>query len=58
MLDELLAAMRRYDRVDMAYKSGVSIHTINRLMSGADSNPTIKTVEALRKYCDEQERVK
>lgn len=58
MLDELLAAMRRHDRVDMAYKSGVSIHTINRLMSGADSNPTIKTVEALRKYCDEQESVK
>lgn len=58
MLDELLAAMRRYDRVNMAYKNGMSIHTINRLMSGADSNPTIKTVEALRKYCDEQERVK
>lgn len=55
MLDDLLEAMRKHDRVEMAYKSGVSIHTINRLMCGQDKNPTIKTVEALRKFCDEKE---
>lgn len=51
MLDDLLEVMRKHDRVEMAYKSGVSIHTINRLMCGQDKNPTIKTVEALRKFC-------
>lgn len=55
MLDELILDMRKHDRVEMSYKSGVSIHTINKILSGSMTNPTIKTVGALRKFCDEKE---
>lgn len=58
MLDELILDMRKHDRVEMSYKSGVSIHTINKILSGRMINPTIKTVGALRKFCDEKENGK
>lgn len=50
MLEELINDLRGYDRVEVSYKSGVSIQTLNAIMSGANTNPTIRTVEALRSF--------
>lgn len=56
MLEELIKAMKPYDRVEIAYKSGVSIQTINNLFSGAMKNPTIGTLEAIHNFIKEKEK--
>ena len=35
MLEELIAELRKHDRAEISYKSGVSLGTINHLLSGA-----------------------
>lgn len=52
MLDELIAELKKYDRAEIAYKSGVSLSTLNNIMSGFSTNPTIKTVQMLRDFLD------
>ena len=58
MLKQMVLDLQKYDRTEIAYKSGVSIHTLNRIMSGQNDNPTIKTVEALRGFIDSKENEK
>lgn len=55
MLDELVAELRKHDRAEIAFKSGVSIGTINALMCGANKNPQLSTVEALQKFLEEKQ---
>ena len=52
MIENLITELKGFDRTEIAYKSGVSIHTLNRILSGQNDNPTIKTVEALQKFVD------
>ena len=56
MLSELIEKLRKYRRSEIAEKSGVSIYTLNTIMSGANDNPTIKTVEALQRFVEEKEQ--
>lgn len=56
MLSELIERLRKYRRSEIAEKSGVSIHTLNIIMSGANDNPTIKTVAALENFLKEKEQ--
>ena len=58
MIEELVAELRKHDRVEICYKTGVSPSTLNTLISGANKNPTIKTLNALRKFLDEKEAQK
>lgn len=55
MLDELVAELRKHDRAEIAFKSGVSISTINGLMCGANKNPKLDTIEALQKFLEEKQ---
>lgn len=56
MLSELIERLRKYRRSEIAEKSGVSIYTLNIIMSGANDNPTIKTVAALENFLKEKEQ--
>lgn len=56
MLSELIERLRKYRRSEIAEKSGVSIYTLNIIMSGANDNPTIKTVAALENFLKEKEK--
>lgn len=58
MLKNLIEKLKKHDRAEIAYKSGVSLSVINNLIRGANDNPTIKTVEALQRFLDEKERDK
>lgn len=55
MLDELIKDLKKHDRAEIAYKSGVSLSTIDKLMCGAQKNPTLVTLQALRKFLDDKE---
>jgi len=46
-LEKILAEIRQYPREEVAYKSGVSLGTLNTLLSGANTNPTTQTVARL-----------
>lgn len=52
MLENLLKELRKYDRAEIAYKSGVSIGTINALMSGANKDPKLSTITALKEFLE------
>ena len=56
MLEELIAELRKHDRAEIAYKSGVSLGTINRLLSGASRDPKLSTVQALQKFLEEKQQ--
>lgn len=50
---ELAREMRQHDRTEMAFKTGIGISTINKLIANpVGANPTIRTIEALRDYLD------
>lgn len=53
MLEKLILDLKKFKRVDICYKSGVSIATLNSIMSGANDNPTIKTVQSLQDFIKE-----
>lgn len=55
MLEELIEELKKHDRTEIAYKSGLSIGTVNQIMSGANKNPTLATLNALREFLDEKE---
>lgn len=52
MLKELIAELRKHDRAEIAFKSGVSIGTIHNLMSGANKDPKLSTITALQAFID------
>lgn len=54
MLEELVQDLRIHDRAEIAYKSGVSVSTVDKIMSGANKDPKLSTVVALRKFLDEK----
>lgn len=56
MLSELVEKLRKYSRAEIVERSGVSLGTLNVIMSGANDNPTIKTVEALQRFVEEKEK--
>lgn len=58
MLAELVAELKKYDRAEIAYKSGVSLATLNNIMSGANTNPTIKTVSMLQEFVERKGEAK
>ena len=53
-MQELLDEVRKYSRIEVAYKTGVSLSTLNNLLAGNNTNPTIHTLNALRKFVDEK----
>lgn len=55
MMAELLAEVRKHDRAEVSYKTGVSLSTLNTLLSGANQNPTIATLNKLRAFLDKKE---
>lgn len=55
MLEELIAELRKHDRAEIAYKSGVSLGSINHLLSGAARDPKLSTVQALQKFLEEKD---
>lgn len=55
MLEELIEELKKHDRTEIAYKSGLSIGTVNQIMSGANKNPTLATLNALRGFLDGKE---
>lgn len=55
ILNDMLEQLRGRDRVKMAYESGVSLSTINKLLSGENTNPTLDTLTMLRAYLDKVE---
>ena len=56
MLEELMAEVRKHDRAEVAYKSGVSIATLEGLLSGRNKNPKLSTMQALRGFLDQKEK--
>ena len=56
MLSELVEKLRKYSRAEIVERSGVSLGTLNVIMSGANDNPTIKTVEALQRFVETKEQ--
>jgi len=56
ILDDLIKQLRGKDRVKIAYESGVSLSTLNKLLSGENTNPTLDTLTALRAYLDKEEK--
>ena len=56
MMTDLLAEIRKHDRAEVSYKSGVSLSTLNLLLSGANKNPTIATLNKLRAFLDQKEQ--
>lgn len=56
ILDDLIKQLRGKDRVKIAYESGVSLSTLNKLLSGENTNPTLDTLTALRVYLDKEEK--
>ena len=56
MMTDLLNEIRKHDRAEVSYKSGVSLSTWNLLLSGANKNPTIATLNKLRAFLDQKEQ--
>ena len=56
MLQDLIQRIKKQDRAEMAFRTGVSIDTIRAIVSGRNSNPLLKTVVALSEYCNQKEK--
>lgn len=55
MLEKLVTKLREYPREEICYKAGVSIGVLNKIMSGANDNPTLKTIMKLQSFIEEKE---
>ena len=55
MLEELVLKLRKYSREEICYKAGISIGVLNKIMSGANDNPTLKTIMKLQTFIEEKE---
>ena len=56
VLTDLIARLTPYKREEIAYLSGISISTVNKIMSGAETNPTLDTLTALSDFADKKEQ--
>lgn len=56
MLEELITKLREYSREEICYKAGISIGVLNKIMSGANDNPTLKTLTKLQTFIEEKEK--
>ena len=52
ILDELLERLRQYRREDIASKTGLSMSTVNKIMSGENRNPSLHTLEKLSNFAE------
>lgn len=55
MLEELVTKLRAYSREEICYKADISIGVLNKIMSGAHDNPTLKTITKLQSFIEEKE---
>lgn len=55
MLEELVTKLRAYSREEICYKADISIGVLNKIMSGAHDNPTLKTILKLQSFVEEKE---
>lgn len=55
MLEELVTKLREYPREEICYKASISIGVLNKIMSGANDNPTLKTIMKLKSFIEEKE---
>lgn len=56
ILQDLMNRLAPYKREEVAFRSGVSISTVNKLFSGAETNPTLETLTALANFADMKEK--
>ena len=56
MLEELVEKLRAYPREEICYKAGVSIGVLNKLMSGSNNNPTLKTITKLQNFIKDKDK--
>lgn len=54
MLENLITELRKHDRAEIAYKSGVSLTTLATILSGANKDPKLSTIKALQKFLEEK----
>lgn len=52
MLKKLVEDLRGYRREVICAETGISFATLSQIMSGANTNPTIKTFEKLQKFVE------
>lgn len=52
ILDELLERLRPYRREDIASKTGLSMSTVNKIMSGENRNPSLQTLDKLNSFVE------
>lgn len=52
ILDELLERLRPYRREDIASETGLSMSTVNKIMSGENRNPSLQTLEKLSNFAE------
>ena len=55
MLEEMVAKLKKYTVAEIAYKTGMSVSTVSNIISGANRNPNMKTVEALQEFLKTKE---
>lgn len=55
MLEDLVNKLRPFNVAEIAYKTGLSVSTVSNMLSGANQNPNIKTVEALQEFLKSKE---
>lgn len=52
ILNELLERLSPYRREDIASKTGLSMSTVNKIMSGENRNPSLQTLEKLSNFAE------
>lgn len=55
MIEGILDEVRKYNRTEVAYKTGLSISTLNNILGGRNTNPTLETVEKLQNFIKEKQ---
>lgn len=59
ILNELVTELKKYDRKEIAFKTGVSFSTLNNLILYPESaNPRLDTLTALREFVDSKKEAK
>lgn len=53
ILQQLTSDMKKATVTDIAKKTGLAYPTIQNIMTGKNKNPTIKTLEKIRKALDQ-----
>ena len=52
MLETLIEELKKHDTKEVCYKSGISQATLLNIISGRNTNPTIKVVQALQDFVE------